>query len=72
MIASWPSSGVDALKLYGVDENIFSTHWGRVTHLRVNELTIIGSDYGRRQAIFLTNVGISLMNIVNWTLMNTI
>ena len=38
------------------------THWGRVTHKCVGNLTIIGSDNGlspgRRQAIISTNVGI--------------
>ena len=38
------------------------THWGRVTHICVGKLTIIGSDNGlsfdRRQAIILTNAGI--------------
>ena len=41
------------------------THWGRVTHICVSELTIIGSDNGlvpgRRQAIIWTNVGILLI-----------
>ena len=41
------------------------THWGRVTHICVSKLTIIGSDNGlspdRRRAIILTNVGISLI-----------
>ena len=40
------------------------THWGRVTHICVSELTIIGSDNGlspgRRQAIIRTNAGILL------------
>ena len=38
------------------------THWGRVTHICVGKLTIIGSDNGlspgRRQAIIWTNAGI--------------
>ena len=38
------------------------THWGRVTHICVSKLTIIGSDNGlspgRRQAIIWTNDGI--------------
>ena len=38
------------------------THWGRVTHICVNKLTIIGSDNGlspdRRQAIIWTNAGL--------------
>ena len=38
------------------------THWGRVMHICVSKLTVIGSDNGlspgRRQAIIWTNVGI--------------
>ena len=38
------------------------THWGRVTHICIGKLTIIGSDNGllpsRRQAITWTNAGI--------------
>ena len=41
------------------------THWGRLTHVCVNKLTIIGSDNGlspgRRQAIIWTNAGILLI-----------
>ena len=41
------------------------THWGRVTHICVSKLTIIGSDNGlspgRRQAIIGTNAGILLI-----------
>ena len=41
------------------------THWGRVTHICVGELTIIGSDNGlspgRRQAIIWTNAGLLLI-----------
>ena len=41
------------------------THWGRLTHIRVSELPIIGSDNGlspgRRQAIIWTNAGILLI-----------
>ena len=41
------------------------THWGRVTHICVSKLTIIGSDDGlspgRRQAITWTNAGILLI-----------
>ena len=41
------------------------THWGRVMHICVSKLTIIGSDNdlspGRRQAIIWTNAGILLM-----------
>ena len=41
------------------------THWGRVTHICVGKLTIIGSDNGlspdRRQAIIWINAGILLI-----------
>ena len=41
------------------------THWGRVTHICVSDLTIIGSDNGlspgRRQAIIRTSAGILLI-----------
>ena len=41
------------------------THWGRVTHICVGKLSIIGSDnglsLGRRQAIIWTNAGILLI-----------
>ena len=41
------------------------THWGRVTHICVGKLTIIGSNNGlspgRRQAITWTNAGILLI-----------
>ena len=41
------------------------THWDRVTHICVGNLTIIGSDNGlspdRRQAIIWTNAGILLI-----------
>ena len=41
------------------------THWGRVTHICVSRLTIIGSDNGlspdRRQAIIWTNAGLLLI-----------
>ena len=41
------------------------THWGRVTHISVGNLIIIGSDNGwapgRRQAIIWTNAGLLLI-----------
>ena len=41
------------------------THWGRVTHICVNKLSIVGSDNGlspdRRQAIIWTSAGILLI-----------
>ena len=44
---------------------ILLTHWGRVTHICVSKLNIIGSDNGlspgRRQAIIWTNAGILLI-----------
>ena len=47
------------------DEIRALTHWGRVTHICVSKLTIIGSDNGlspgRRQAIIWTNAGILLI-----------
>ena len=43
----------------------YLTHWGRVTHICVGELTVIGSDNGLspewRQAIIWTNSGIMLI-----------
>ena len=43
----------------------YLTHWGRVTHICVGKLTIIGSDNGlspgRRQAIIWTNTEILLI-----------
>ena len=43
----------------------FLTHWGRVTHICIGNLTIIGPDNGlspgRRQAIIWTNAGILLI-----------
>ena len=50
------------------------THWGRVTHICIGNLTIIGSDNGlspgRRQAIIWTNAGIlsigPLRNKLQW------
>ena len=47
-----------------------STHWGRVTHICVSKLTIIGWHNGlspdRRQAIIWTNAGILLIGPL-WT-----
>ena len=55
--------------------NLCLTHWGRVTHICVSKLTIIGSDNslspGRRQAIIWTSAGIcywTLGNKFQWTL----
>ena len=49
----------------GLAQNRWLTHWGRVTHICVGKLSIIGSDNGlspsRCQAIFWTNAGILLI-----------
>ena len=46
-------------------DNVWLTHWGRATHIRVGNLTTIGSDNGlspgRRQGIIWTNIGIMLI-----------
>ena len=64
------STQVDQIKILNVVSskppvNQSLTHWGRVTHICVGNLTIIGSDNGllpgRRQAITWTNVGILLI-----------
>ena len=59
---------VDEVKCHTYDDDaaIWAlTHWGRVTHICVSKLTIIGSDNslapGRRQAIIWTNAGILLI-----------
>ena len=50
--------------LYG-PPTLVLTHWGRVTHICVSKLTIIGSDNGllpgRHQAIIWINAGILLI-----------
>ena len=49
---------------------VLLTHWGRVTHICISNLTIIGPDNGlspgRRQAIIWTNAGILLIEPL-WT-----
>ena len=61
---AWPQSGWfwnNSWIIWSMD----LTHWGRVTHICVGNLTIIGSDNGlspgRRQAISWTNAGILLI-----------
>ena len=53
------------VSVFLVDSYDILTHWGRVTHICVGNLTIIGSDNGlspgRRQAIIWTNAGILLI-----------
>ena len=50
---------------WNVSQDTTLNHWGRVTHICVSKLTIIGSDNGlspgRRQAIIWTNAGILLI-----------
>ena len=65
-IISWgPIDCVSAQLSQYLDGNVLLTHWSRVTHIWVGNLTIIGSDNGlspgRRQAITWTNVGILLI-----------
>ena len=52
-------------KTAGYLQNILLTHWGRVTHICVGNLTTIGSDNGlspgRRQAIIWTNARLLLI-----------
>ena len=48
--------------------NVALTHWGRVTHICIGNLIIIGSDNGlspgRREAIIWTNDGILLIGLL--------
>ena len=52
-------------KRSSINAALLLTHWGRVMHICVGKLTIIGSDNGlspgRRQAIIWTNAGILLI-----------
>ena len=65
-----PHVGSTNLAITDVIGYIILTHWGLVTHICVNKLTIIGSDNGlspgRRQAIIWTNAGILLIEPL-WT-----
>ena len=51
-----------------LSSNHMLTHWGRVTHICVSKLTIIGSDNGlapgRRQTIIWTNDGTNFSEIL--------
>ena len=51
---------IDLLKL---QMPISSTHWGRVTHICISKLAIIGADYKN-------NYLDQCWNIINWTLRN--
>ena len=63
-VRSWTSSCPTAPIHYWPNDELL-THWGRVTHICVGKLTIIGSvnglSPGRRQAIIWTNAGILLI-----------
>ena len=54
-----------ALRGIYVQDMSHLTHWGRVTHICISKLTIIGSDngfsLGRHQAIIWTDAGILLI-----------
>ena len=51
----------NANRMHTFDYGVILTHWGRVTHICVGNLIIIGQDNGlspgRRQAIIWTNAG---------------
>ena len=51
----------------GVEQSLDWAHWGWVTHMNVNNLTIVDSDDGvspgRRQAIIWTNAGMLLSEL---------
>ena len=61
----WTNAGILLIGPLGTNLSEILTHWGWVTHMCVNTLTIIGSDNGlapgRRQAIIWTNDGILLI-----------
>ena len=69
-LCTWLNLYVLISPIYFLDKNnafygqhtILLTHWGRVTHICVDKLTVIGSDNdlppGRRQAIIWTNAAI--------------
>ena len=50
---------------YTYQASLLLSHWGRVTHICIHKITIIGSDNGlspvRRQAIIFTNEGMLLI-----------
>ena len=68
MLQKYVNSGI--ILFFAANFNQCLTHWGRVTHLCVSKLTIIGPDNGlspaRRQAIIWTNAGILLIGPL-WT-----
>ena len=63
-MVTWSSIFIKGISIPGKRVFIL-THWGRVMHICISKITIIGSDNGlspgRRQAIIWTNVGILLI-----------
>ena len=61
---TWLGMSPSNYKTYDKQKSLL-THWGRVTHICISKLTIIGSDNGlspgRRQAIIWTIAGILLI-----------
>ena len=59
------ASNAENVSIWWRHYDIILTHWGRVMHICVSKLTIIGSDNGlvpgRRQTIIWTNYGILLI-----------
>ena len=63
-LLKWYTAWLSSQHIYGLFHTSL-THWGRVTHICLSKLIIIGSDNGlspgRRQAIIWTNDGILLI-----------
>ena len=70
MLIKWCSKGLSFTTIFNILECVLValTHWGRVTHICVVDLTIIGSDNGlspgRRQLSHYLN---QCWDTVNWT-----
>ena len=68
VITPCPNTGVGFANFVSQRGSRRLTHWGRVTHICVDKLTIIGSDNGfspgRRQAIIWTNAVILLIGFL--------
>ena len=61
----WTDTGILLIEPLGKNFSDILTHWGRVMHICISELTIIGSDNGlsprRCQAIIWNNAGLLLI-----------